>query len=174
MKSQKPKKRGRPIVGKVSQKTMAGLAGVTVKTLLEWRKLESIDITNKAAVMARAATAKRKEPTGTPTDGSESYTEARRRREIANANRAEILADRERGRFVEVAEAHAVINLLDHCVCIIWKGVGRELPNYLDGLTASQMVTAINKFVDEILVPRFAHQLQSGLKRLAENQTTSP
>lgn len=152
---------------------MAGLAGVTVKTLLEWRRLENIDIADRTAVMARAATARRKEPAGTHADDSESYSEARRRREIANANRAEILADRERGRFVEVAEAKAVIDLLDHCVCLIWKGVGRELPNYLDGMTPSQMVTAINKFVDEILIPRFADQLQSGFKRLKENQTSS-
>jgi hypothetical protein len=140
------------------------------------RKLREngVNLADERAVTHALAVSKARKPAPPPADGSESYTEARRRREIANANRAEILADRERGRFVEVAEAHAVISLLDHCVCLIWKGVGRELPNYLDGLNASQMVKAIDRFVDEVLIPRFAAQLESGLKQLAKNQTSPP
>jgi hypothetical protein len=106
MKPPKPKKRGRPIVGKVSQKAMAAAAGVTVKTLLEWRKLEGLDITDKAAVLARAETARRKEPEATAKattqDTGESYSEARRRREIAAANRMEIIAQREAGKLVDI------------------------------------------------------------------------
>jgi transposase-like protein len=147
--------------------------GVSRETLRKLRE-NGVDLADEKAVSHALAISKAGQSPPPPVDGGETYTEARRRREIANANRAETLADRERGRFVEVAEAEAVINLLDHCVCLVWKGVGRELPNHLDGLTASQMVAAINSFVDKILIPRFADQLQSGLKRLKEAQNSSP
>jgi predicted transcriptional regulator len=128
-----------------------------------------IDLTDELALARALSTSKAKQPAPPPADGRESYSEARRRREIANANRAEVMADRERGRFVE---AHAVLNVLDHCVCLIWKGMGRELPCYIDGMSQSQMVTAINKFVDEVLVPRFAAQLEAGMKQLAEKTSS--
>ena len=45
----------RPRIGKISQEQMAKLAGVTPKSLRDWRDTENIDITDEAAVMERAA-----------------------------------------------------------------------------------------------------------------------
>jgi phage terminase Nu1 subunit (DNA packaging protein) len=152
MKSPETKKRGRPITGAISQADMAALAGVTVKTLLQWRKLEAIDITDKAAVLTRAAVAKRKDPTpAAPTDGVESYTEARRRRAVADADKAEVIARRESGSVIEVAAVEEIFNQLAaemRSRLLSWVG---NLPPQLEGLDACRIQAVMRDKITELL-----------------------
>ena len=152
MKSLKPKKRGRPITGAISQVAMAALAGVSVKTLLQWRKLEGVDITDKAAVLSRAAVAKRKEPPpAAPTDGGESYTEAKRRRAVADADRAEVIARRESGEVIAVAAVEELMTRLGSEMrsrLLSWVG---SLPPQLEGLDASRIQRLLREKITDLL-----------------------
>jgi len=91
-----------------SQSELAKLAGVSVKTIREWKKSEGLDLSDVKAVMLRAGKVER----DNPTDGGESYTEARRRRAIADANRAEIIARRESKSVVERAAVEQAFVLI--------------------------------------------------------------
>jgi phage terminase Nu1 subunit (DNA packaging protein) len=153
MKLLKTKKRGRPIAGAISQADMAAIAGVTVKTLLQWRKLEAIDITDKAAVLTRAAVAKRKEPANpapSPADG-ESYSEARRRRAVADADKAEVIARRESGSVIEVADVEEIFSQLGaemRSRLLSWVG---NLPPQLEGLDACRIQAVMRDKITELL-----------------------
>ena len=76
-----------------------------MKSLRNWRDREGLDITDVDAVLHRAG----KHPS---TAGGESWSEARRRRAVADADRAEILAKREAGAVVAVADVHEVFSAL--------------------------------------------------------------
>ena len=152
MKSPETKKRGRPLTGPISQADMAAHAGVTVKTLLQWRKLEAIDITDKAAVLTRAATAKRKDPTpAAPTDGGESYTEARRRRACADADRAEIIAKRESGSVIALSDVEAVMSEIGSTMRSRLLSMRSDLVVELEGRTGAQIYAALDKRITELL-----------------------
>jgi transposase-like protein len=80
-------------------------SGIAPATLRKWRDKEKIDVLNPAAVKKRAAVKQQRadRPAASKSitaDTGESYSEARRRREIANANRAELITQREAGRLV--------------------------------------------------------------------------
>ena len=132
---------------------MAALAGVTVKTLLQWRKLEGVDITDKAAVLTRAAVAKRKEPTNPSpaTDGGESYTEARRRRACADADRAEIIAARESGSVIEVSAVEALMVEIGATMRSRLLSMRSDLVVELEGRTGAQIYAALDKRITELL-----------------------
>ena len=152
MKPTETKKRGRPITGAISQVAMAALAGVTVKTLLQWRRLEAVDISDEAAVLTRAATAKRKEPSpAAPTDGGESYSEAKRRRAVADADRAEIVARRESGSVIAVADVEEIFNQLGaemRSRLLGWRG---DLVVELEGLSSAKIAAVLDRRICELL-----------------------
>ena len=152
MKPTETKKRGRPITGAISQVAMAALAGVTVKTLLQWRRLEAVDISDEAAVLTRAATAKRKEPSpAAPTDGGESYSEAKRRRACADADRAEIVARRESGEVIEVAAVEALMVEIGAKMRSRLLSMRSDLVVELEGRTGAQIYAALDKRITELL-----------------------
>jgi transposase-like protein len=74
--------------------------GVHRSTVQAWGK-EGVLLGDPEAVKARVAVAKGRELAAGAAAG-ETYTEARRRREIALANRAEILAQREAGKVIDI------------------------------------------------------------------------
>jgi hypothetical protein len=95
--SRKPKPY--PTVASASRET-----GISPATLRKWRDVEKIDILDPTAVEKRAAKKQLRVSGSAPTDGTqESYQEARRRREVAAANRLEVIAARERGELTEAA-----------------------------------------------------------------------
>lgn len=132
---------------------MAEKAGVTVKTLLAWRKFEAIDITDKAAVLTRAAVAKRKEPANpapSPADG-ESYSEARRRRAVADADKAEVIARRESGSVIEVAAVEELMTQLGaemRSRLLGWRG---DLVVELEGLSGPKIAAVLDRRICELL-----------------------
>jgi hypothetical protein len=88
-------------------KPLAELArehGISRETLRAWRD-SGIDIHDPAALAARIASM-----TGRSTD--ETMAEAKRRRAIADANRAELIAAKEAGKLVELAAVHEVFSAL--------------------------------------------------------------
>lgn len=91
-----------------SQAELAKMAGVNVKTIRQWKNTEGLDLGDVAAVLARAGKVER----DTPADGSETYSEARRRRAIADADRAEIIAKRESGSVIAVADVQNLFTQL--------------------------------------------------------------
>ena len=98
----------RPRQHKHSQTELAAMAGVSVKSLREWKKSEGLDLGDVQAVMARAGKVDRLDDASR----GESYSEARRRRAIADANVAEIRAKREVGSVVDVADVRQAFHLI--------------------------------------------------------------
>lgn len=85
-------------------KPLASLArehGVSRETLRAWRD-SGVDIQDAAALAARIAVMPGK-------SNDETLLEAKRRRAVADADRAEILAAREAGKVIELAEAEQVM-----------------------------------------------------------------
>ncbi|MCU0751479.1 MAG: hypothetical protein MUF86_00380 [Akkermansiaceae bacterium] len=82
--------------------------GIAPATLRKWRDKEKIDVLDPAAVEKRRGF-KQPRPAAEPAtaDTAESYGEARRRREIAAANRMEIIAQREAGAVIDLASVEA-------------------------------------------------------------------
>jgi transposase-like protein len=78
--------------------------GICRQTLRDWRAA-GIDITDPAAIEKRRALKQRQPDTqAAASDTGESYSEARRRREIAAANKMEIIAAKEAGKLIDLAE----------------------------------------------------------------------
>ena len=100
----------------------------------------------------RAATAKRKEPSpAAPTDWGESYSEAQRRRAVADADRAEIVARRESGSVIAVADVEEIFNQLGaemRSRLLSWIGT---LPPQLEGLDAARIQRLLREKITDLL-----------------------
>jgi hypothetical protein len=137
----------KPRIHKHSQAELAKLVGVTAQTLRTWRDAEGLDLADVAAVQARAGRVERDEPT----DGVESYTEARRRRAIADANFAEVRARRESGAVIALADVEAVIGQIGaemRSRLLGWRG---DLVVELEGRSSPQIAAALDKRIYELL-----------------------
>ena len=88
----------RPQIGKISQAEMAEKAGISPKTLREWRDNEGIDITDEAQVMERAAAVTRR------SEDTEDMNEAKLRKLSAEASLAEHKLQVQRGEYVRREE----------------------------------------------------------------------
>jgi hypothetical protein len=132
---------------KHSQAELSKLAGVSVKTLRTWAKDEGLDLGNIPAVMTRAGKVER----DIAPDGSETYTEARRRKMIAEANRTELTAKREAGELVSLAAVEDAMSQLGFEMrsrLLSWIGT---LPPMLEGLDASRIQAIVRAKVTELL-----------------------
>jgi DNA-binding transcriptional MerR regulator len=129
-----------------SQTELAKLAGVSVRTIRQWRDAEGLDLADVQAVMARAGKVER----DNPADG-ESYTEARRRRAIADANFAEIRAKRESGAVIDLASVEATMNEIGaemRSRLLAWRS---DLVHELEGRSGQQIHAALDKRLCELL-----------------------
>jgi len=83
--------------------------GVSPASLRRWRDDEKIDVLDPRALAKRIAMKQQRidGPNAKPSGTGESYSEARRRREVAAANRMEIAAKREAGEVMARADAMA-------------------------------------------------------------------
>jgi transposase-like protein len=139
-------------------------SGIAPATLRKWRDKEKIDVLNPAAVKKRAAVKQQRvdRPTAskvTSKDTGESYSEARRRREIANADRAEITAQREAGKVIDLASAEAAFTR-----------VGAEVKGRLlsmRGDLVNELVGKDEAGIYRVLDDRF-HELLAGLYALSK------
>jgi hypothetical protein len=129
---------------KPSQAEVAKAAGVSMKSLRNWRDREGLDITDLDAVLRRAG----KHPS---TAGGESWSEARRRKAIADANRAELIAAREAGSVVAVADVEATFASLGselRARLLAWRG---ELVVALHGLSEAAIYEVLTDRVHDLL-----------------------
>jgi transcriptional regulator with XRE-family HTH domain len=145
-----------PRKSKHSQAELAAMAGVSPKTIRDWRK-EGVDLNDVAAVMRRAAKVSGRD---------ETYQEARRRRAVAAADAEEIRVRRLKAELCEMRLARGVLEAVDHAVCTVWKQTPNELAGILDGLAGGPMRDAIAAFIDHTLVPRFAQRLAAAAAEL--------
>ncbi len=118
------------------------------------RKLRTngIDLSDAKAVADGLACSRAAKlpPAPTPGDG-ESYSEAKRRRAVADADRAEVIARRESGEVIAVADVEELMNRLGaemRSRLLSWVGT---LPPQLEGMNASRIQSIMREKISEIL-----------------------
>ena len=137
----------KPRIHKHSQAELAKLVGVTAQSLRTWRDAEGLDLADVAAVQARAGRVERDEPT----DGVESYTDARRRRASADADRAEIIAKREAGSVIALSDVEALMVEIGATMRSRLLSMRSDLVVELEGRTGAQIYAALDKRITELL-----------------------
>lgn len=137
----------RPRQQKHSQAELAAKAGVSVKTIREWKKSEGLDLSDVAAVMRRAAAVDR---LGDSSRG-ESYSEARRRRAVADANRAEVIAAREAGSVIEVSKVEMLVAQIGAELRSRLLSMRSDLVHELEGQTGTAIHRILDRRICELL-----------------------
>jgi transposase-like protein len=132
---------------------LARLHGISRQTLATWKR-EGIDIADAQAIAERKLTMRGKpsatlEPPTAP--GAETIAEARRRRAVADANFAELRAQREAGAVVDLATVEASFAALGHQLRAHLLALPIAAASELEGLTAAGIAAALRKHVVEIL-----------------------
>jgi hypothetical protein len=138
---QRPAKR--PQRAAVNLSELSRQHGVSRETLRLWRD-EGIDLADAGAVAARIAIMR-----GKSTD--ETLAEAKRRRAIADANRAEIQAQKEADLLMPVAEARAACEIIGFVFKSCLKNAAGVWPGMLAGLSAEQMHVKLKELFHELL-----------------------
>jgi hypothetical protein len=120
----------------------------TVRKLRE----NGIDLADgKAVTQALACSRAAKLPLApTPADG-ESYSEARRRRAIADADRAEVIAKRESGSVIAVSDVEAVMSEIGATMRSRLLSMRSDLVVELEGRSGAQIYAALDKRITELL-----------------------
>jgi hypothetical protein len=131
-------------------------SGVTRATLKRWRDVENIDVLDPQALAARQglkqlrADSRTVDPVTSPA-AAESYGEARRRRAVADANRAEVLAAQAAGSVIDLNEA---ISLFQR-IALELKGrlmaLRGELVPELEGQSPAQMHRLLDERFRDLL-----------------------
>ena len=127
--------------------------GISRQTLATWQR-EGIDIANAQAVAERKLTMRGKPsaiPEPPPAPGAETIAEARRRRCVADANFAELRAQREAGALVDLATVEASFAALGHQMRAHLLALPVAAAAELEGLPAAGIAAALRKHVVEIL-----------------------
>jgi hypothetical protein len=117
------------------------------------RKLRTngVSLADDKAVAAGIACSRAAKLPPAPTDGVESLVEAKRRRAVAEADRAEILAKRESGSVIAVSDVEELMTRLGaemRSRLLSWIGT---LPPMLEGLDASRIQPIMREKITEIL-----------------------
>ncbi len=119
----------------------------TVRKLRE----NGIDLADgKAVTQALACSRAAKLPLAPATDG-ESYSEARRRRAIADADRAEVIAKRESGSVIAVSDVEAVMSEIGATMRSRLLSMRSDLVVELEGRSGAQIYAALDKRITELL-----------------------
>jgi hypothetical protein len=132
-----------PSLSEIARRT-----GIRRETLRRWRDVEMIDLTDEKALASRIGMKQPRIGTAPPSPeitGRESYAEARRRREIAVANRAEVIAAKERGELVEIHSIAADGERIGYAVRDTLDRLAHELPPVLAGRAAGEIHKAIKR-----------------------------
>ena len=111
-----------------------------------------IDLNDTAAIKAGlAASRARQKPTAPIAGLGESIHEARRRREVATADRAEIIAKREAGAVIPVSDVEAMMAALGSELRSRLLAMRSDLVVELEGLSGSQIYKALDRRITELL-----------------------
>lgn len=132
---------------KHSQSELAKMAGVSVRTIRTWRDAEGLDLSNVKAVMARAGKVER----DTPANGGESYSDARRRRAIADANFAEVRARREAGSVIDLSAVDTLFGQIGAELRSRLLSMRSDLVHELEGRSGEQIHAILDKRICELL-----------------------
>jgi len=148
----------RPESMKPNISALARLHGISRQTLATWQR-EGIDISNPQAIAERKLTMRGK-PSATleppPAPGAETIAEARRRRAVADADFAELRAQREAGTLVDLATVEASFAALGHQMRAHLLALPVAAAAELEGLDAAGIAAALRKHVIEILAQLYA------------------
>ena len=126
-------------------------SGIPRNTLRIWRDAGT-DIFDAKVLKKRIGRKQPRPDTEAPVgDTGESYQEARRRREIANANRAEIQARREAAELVPVAEVMQFIATVTSIHKNALQMLIGSFPGEAEGLAASEMQKLLRQHCDRIM-----------------------
>jgi hypothetical protein len=132
-------------LGKLTQQEMADLVGTSRESLRKWSK-EGIDITDEAAVRARAALVDKR------VAASEDMAEVKLRKLKAEADLKEHELEVERGRFVSQESQRADGQKLGLVLQGIMLKMAGDLTPVLAGRPAGEVKKAIDKYAREKLV----------------------
>jgi transcriptional regulator with XRE-family HTH domain len=132
-------------LGKLTQQEMADLVGTSRESLRKWAK-EGIDITDEAAVRARAAQVDKR------VASSEDMAEVKLRKLRAEADLKEHELEVERGRFVSQESQRADGQKLGLVLQGMMLKMAGDLTPVLAGRPAGEVKKAIDKYAREKLV----------------------
>ena len=125
--------------------------GVSRETIRKLRT-NGIDLSDDKAVADAIACSRARStpPAPSPADG-ETFAEARRRRACADADRAEIIAKRESGSVIAVADVEALMVEIGATMRSRLLGWRSDLVHELEGRTGQQIFAALDKRITELL-----------------------
>lgn len=132
------------IKGRITQTAMAEKAGVTVKTLLEWRK-EGINIESEEEVLTRA------EKTKERFAKSEDMSEVKLRKLRAEADLKEHELEVERGMYVSQESQRADGQKFGLVIQGVFQKMADDLTPIIAGRPAGEVKKAIQKYAREKL-----------------------
>ena len=117
------------------------------------RKLRTngIDLSDDKAVADALAYSKAAKSSPAPTGGGETLLEAKRRRAVADANRAEVIARRESGAVIAVADVEALFAQLGAELRSRLISMRGDLVVELEGRTGPQIFAILDKRICELL-----------------------
>ena len=125
--------------------------GVSRETIRKLRT-DGIDLSDNAALTAGLAASRARQKTAAPIAGiGESIHEARRRREVATADRAEIVAKREAGAVIAVSDVEVMMATLGAELRSRLLAMRSDLVVELEGLSGAQIYTALDRRITELL-----------------------
>ena len=137
------KKRGRPPQNEITQQEMADRCGVSVRTLREWAKSESLDITDEASVKVRVARLHEKQK------GTEDEKEAKLRKTKAEADMIEHKLSVQRGEFVPAHEMDRDGVQIGMAVAAVFSRMPDDLAPLCAGRTAGEIKKLVTKYARE-------------------------
>jgi transposase-like protein len=124
--------------------------GTSRETIRKLRE-NGISLADDKAVAAGLACSRAKSTPPAPTGDGESYAEAKRRRAIADANRAEIIAKRESGSVIAVCDVEALFAQLGAELRSRLISMRGDLVVELEGRTGPQIFAILDKRICELL-----------------------
>ena len=147
------KKPSKPPAAPVNISALARDHGVSRETIRKLRT-NGIDLSDDKAVCDGLAASKAQVAVAAPapaTDGTETLLEAKRRRAVADADRAEIVARRESGSVIAVSDVEEIFNQLGAEMRSRLISMRGDLVVELEGRTGPQIFAILDKRICELL-----------------------
>ena len=145
------KKPSKPPAAPVNISALARDHAVSRETIRKLRT-NGIDLSDDKAVADGLACSKAASPAPAPaTDGTETLLEAKRRRAVADADRAEIVAKRESGSVIAVCDVEEIFNQLGAELRSRLISMRGDLVVELEGRTGPQIFAILDKRICELL-----------------------
>ena len=124
----------KPRQQKFSQSELSVMAGVSVKTIREWKKTEGLDLSDVPAVMARAG----------KIEGKDTSLAAIRRRKLElECERIEAAIRRESVGYIRTERCSDILRAFAAVTKALLNGIAGNLPGMLDGATPEQIHKAL-------------------------------